>query len=176
MIVELNGQIGCGKMTIGRVLADRLGARLLDNHTIYNPAFATTGFRTPDFYEMARAVRTLCFERVRKLGNEVPIVLTVAAGRDEDWGREWQQAIRALADARGDVLHGVHLQCALDEHRRRLTDPARAVMRKLTDLSLLGEQDRPVRLDHSDRMLTLDVTALTAAQAALRIAAWLNAA
>ncbi len=72
MIVELNGQAGVGKFTIGRILAERIGAKLLDNHTIYNPAFATTEFRSPEFYETVRAVRKIAFDRVAELPAKVP--------------------------------------------------------------------------------------------------------
>lgn len=34
LIIHINGWPGCGKLTIGRELAKRLGARLLDKHTI----------------------------------------------------------------------------------------------------------------------------------------------
>ncbi len=47
MILQINGWPGVGKLTVGRIVAKELGGRLLDNHTIYNPAFALTEFRSP---------------------------------------------------------------------------------------------------------------------------------
>lgn len=173
MILELNGHGGVGKLTIGRLLADALGARLLDNHTIYNPAFATTDFRSPPFYETVRAVRTIAFARAAELPPEIPIILTIAPGRDPDWGREWQGAIRALAARRGGPLLGAHLHCAREENIRRLGTPERALLCKLTDASALDDgRERPVLLDHCDQILELDVTALDAAEAAGRILSW----
>jgi hypothetical protein len=40
LILHINGWPGSGKLTIGRIVAGRLGARLLDNHTVLNPAEA----------------------------------------------------------------------------------------------------------------------------------------
>lgn len=176
MIVELNGGGGVGKLTIGRILADALNARLLDNHTIYNPAFATTEFRSPEFYDTVRAVRSIAFQRAAMLPPPTPIILTVASGRDQEWGRDWQQAIRALADKRGVALLGVHLQCALEENARRMRSPSRALLRKLTEPGDLDDGiARPVLLDHCDLVLDLDITAFDPSQAARQILAWLSA-
>ncbi len=175
MIVELNGLAGVGKLTIGRILARSLDARLLDNHTIYDPAFATTIFGSVAFRETVRAVRDIVFDRALKLPVGTPIVLTIAPGRDRGWGEEWQDAIRQLADARGVSLAGVHLHCAPDEIARRITDPGRAMTRKLTDPAVLADgADRPVLLEHCDRRLDLDVTALSAAEAAAAISVWMR--
>ena len=40
MIIHLNGLPGVGKLTIARELALRLGAHVLDSHSIYNVALA----------------------------------------------------------------------------------------------------------------------------------------
>lgn len=173
MIIELNGLAGVGKLTIGRVLADAVQGRLIDNHTLYNPAFATTDFRSAAFYETVRAVREIAFDRAAELPPETVIVLTIAPGLNRAWGEEWQRAIRALADRRGDALLGVHLHCSIEEGARRMTDPSRVALRKLTDSSVLTDGiDRPVRLDHCDARLKLDVTRLAPDEAARAITAW----
>lgn len=175
MIVELNGLAGVGKLTIGRILAQSLDARLLDNHTIYDPAFATTAFGSVEFRETVLAVRDIAFDRAADLPVGTPIILTIAPGRDPSWGREWQHAIRALADARGVPLVGVHLHCGPDERSRRIADPGRAVTRKLTDITVVADGiERPVLLDHCDRRLDLDVTGLSAAEAAAAILRWVR--
>ena len=93
MIIELSGHGGVGKLTIGRILAERIGARLLDNHTIYNPAFATTEFRSPEFYETVQAVRAITFDRAAKLPPRTPIVITMATGTALWWAQDWQGAM-----------------------------------------------------------------------------------
>jgi predicted kinase len=175
MIVELNGLPGVGKFTIARVLAGSLGARLVDNHTIYNPAFASTSFRSPDFYETVRAVRTITFGNLEKVSADVPVILTIAPGVDLAWGREWQTAIKHLAKRRDAALLGVHLHCSGHERVRRMSTPSRALMGKLIDADLIDDGlQRPVLLDHCDETLELDVTALDASGAADAILCWLN--
>lgn len=173
MIIELSGHGGVGKLTVGRILAERMGARLLDNHTIYNPAFAVTEFRSPEFYETVRAVRKITYDRAVALPPHTPIILTMATGVSQWWTRDCQAAIRDLADRRGAPLLGVHIHCSVEENTRRITQPARALLRKLTDPAILTDGiDRPVALDHCDRILDLDATALSAEQAADRIETW----
>jgi cytidylate kinase len=67
MILQINGWPGVGKLTVGRIIAKELGGRLLDNHTIYNPAFALTEFRSPAFYDTVRAVRDVAFQRAAEI-------------------------------------------------------------------------------------------------------------
>ena len=122
-ILELNGLAGVGKFTIGRIVAGQIGARLIDNHMIYNPALATTEFGSAAFFETVRAVRD----------SELVVVpqATFAPGRNRAWGAEWQQAIRELAHRREAPLFGVHLRCTDAEGARRIATPSRAAMRKL---------------------------------------------
>lgn len=177
MIIELNGHAGVGKLTIGKALADRLGACLLDNHTIYNPAFATTEFRSPEFYDTVRAVRTIAYDRAAQLPPDRHVIVTVAPGSDRAWAEDWQAAIRDLADRRSTRLMAVHLHCSdKTEHRRRVASPERALFRELTDLEELDRylaRSSPVLLDHADAVLELDVGALTPENAAQSIAGWL---
>ena len=173
MILELHGQGGVGKFTIGRTVAEAMGARLIDNHVIYNPAFATTQFRSAEFYETVRAVRSITFAQAEKLPSATPIILTIAPTRDFEWAKEWQSAIRGLADRRGAALLGVHLHCAREENRRRLSTPSRALLRKLTDPTVLDDGfERPIMLDHCDDVFQLDVTSLSPSAASDRILEW----
>jgi hypothetical protein len=64
MIIHMNGYPGVGKLTIGRELCRILNGRLLDNHSVYNVAFALTEFRSDAFYETVRAVRAIAYDRI----------------------------------------------------------------------------------------------------------------
>jgi hypothetical protein len=76
MLININGWPGSGKLTVARIVAQRLNARLLDNHTILNVASAVTKQGTPQFYETARAVRRIAFDRILELPAHTPVVLT----------------------------------------------------------------------------------------------------
>ena len=74
MIVHINSYPGVGKLTIGRALADLIGGKLLDNHSVFNVAFALTEFRSPAFYDTVRAVREIAYRRILELPRAVPVV------------------------------------------------------------------------------------------------------
>lgn len=176
MILELAGLPGVGKFTIGRVLAEALSARLVDNHTIANPAFVSTAFGSPEFYETVRAVRTLVFARLRDLPAETHIILTNAPSRSPARWQELQAASKALAADRQTALLGVHLRCGPEEGERRIRMEDRELLRKLTNPEVLNDGfERAVHLDHCDHTLELDVTSLAPSEAADAILAWLNA-
>lgn len=65
MIISLNGWPGVGKLTTGLELADLLGARLLDNHSMFNIAIALTDYPSPAYYAAVHAVRDLAFDYAR---------------------------------------------------------------------------------------------------------------
>jgi cytidylate kinase len=67
MLVHINSYPGVGKLTIGRALMEMIGAKLLDNHSIYNVAFALTEFKSAAYYETIRAVRAIAYQRVLEL-------------------------------------------------------------------------------------------------------------
>jgi broad-specificity NMP kinase len=46
-IVHINGCPGTGKLTIARLLAPMIGAKLVDNHTLINPAEMLFARRDP---------------------------------------------------------------------------------------------------------------------------------
>jgi cytidylate kinase len=101
LLIHLNGAPGVGKLTIARLMAPRLKARVLDNHTVYNVAFALTEFRSPQFYDAVRAVRDAAFEQILRLPADETVILTNAYFDDSDWAWENWRAIEQLAVKRG---------------------------------------------------------------------------
>jgi hypothetical protein len=173
MIIELTGYAGVGKLTIGRLLAERLNGRLLDNHSIYNVAFALTEFRSDAFHRTVRAVRDVAWAAAVELGPEIPIVLTTAHGTRREWSEEWCAALVDLARRRGTQLLVVHLLCDAEENRRRIASPDRLASRKPIDPAMVDRNPQRIAMvDHGDHLLELDVAILEPGTAADRIAEW----
>jgi hypothetical protein len=175
MLIHINSYPGVGKLAIGRILAEQLGGRLLDNHSIYNVAFALTEFRSPAFYDTVRSVRDLAYHRVLELPVTMPVVLTNWYTRGSNWGEEnWDEAI-SLARRRPSPLAVVILSCSPDENERRIQSSDRDLMGKPRDVALVGgnRSRRPLIDRGGDRLLHLDVTDLSAESAATAIAQWL---
>src|SRR5689334_14370990 len=119
-LVHINGAAGVGKLTIARIMAPQLGARLLDNHAIYNTAFALTEFRSPEFYEAVRASRAAAYRQILHMPEDETVILTDAYFDDSDWARESWQALEQLAEQRRWPLFTIALICDPPEHRRRI--------------------------------------------------------
>ncbi len=157
MLIHLNGWPGVGKLTTARILRARLNGRLLDNQTVYNPAFALAEFRSPEFYATARAVRDVVLDCAVRVPADVPLIMTNALS-DSDWGRENWAAVQALARRRGDRLFAVILSCEAGEQAKRMANPERAQLGKLTDPALFSLRGRTLIEDGADFLLRLDTT------------------
>lgn len=177
MIININGWPGVGKLSVAERLQQRIGGRLLDNHTIFNVAFSLCEFRTPEFFETVRAVREIAFATVGRLPPNVPITLT-SAYADTPFGRENWLAIREMANARGVPLCNVVLDCSLEENIRRLQSEERKRLRKLTDpTSLISARKKADLLaEGGDFLLRFDTSQLTAEHSTSRIVDWLQKA
>ena len=175
-LIHINSFPGVGKLTIGRLLAKQIGGKLLDNHSIYNVAFALTEFRSPQFYDTVREVRNVAYRVVETLPQDVPVILTNAHAQDSSWGNEcWDHAID-LARRTGRCHVVVLLDCSREENAKRIQFPERDAKRKPRDPNMFrqGETDRLLIDQGADHLLRLDVTDMTAEQAEAQIRSWLN--
>ncbi|PJE26170.1 hypothetical protein PSM7751_01298 [Pseudooceanicola marinus] len=180
MILLLNGYPGVGKLTIARHLADRTGAVLLDIHTLYNPAYALATPKSEAYFDIIRDVWSVVDPRILALPPGRMVIFTdVLAGwlPLDPWIEENLVRLRHLGAARGG-LAVVNLSCDRAENRRRMAAPERAGAGKPRDPAYADakhDAGKPLLSCGADRMLALDVTALSAEKAAGHIADWLQA-
>ncbi|MEM7015714.1 MAG: AAA family ATPase [Pseudomonadota bacterium] len=176
MILHFNGFPGVGKLTIARELAKLIDAKVLDNHSVYNVALALTEFKSQAYYETLRAVRAIAYERVMDLPPSVPVIITNAHSPDSAWGNENWDSVIKLAKNRGSTLFIVVLECAPDENAQRIQHPDRDARRKPRDPNMFkGNAQGLELLDRDgDHLLHLDVTSMTATEAAGFIFKWVK--
>ncbi|MDX8352037.1 AAA family ATPase [Cognatiyoonia sp. IB215182] len=175
MLIVLNGYPGVGKLTIGQILAERLQGRLLDNHTVYNPAFALTTFKSPAFYDAVRAMQVLTDDLIGRLDARIPLVLTETLAGSAPWGDECWKRIEKLGRIRGP-FYVVHLLCDPEENVRRIQEPGRESKRKPRDAEMaLRNHKDGYRLygDDAKNLLRLDVTDLSPDKAATEVHNWI---
>jgi broad-specificity NMP kinase len=176
LIVHLNGWPGVGKKTIGRILAERLGARFIHNHVLHDVAIVCAGFDGPDRWALYETVRAAAYDALARRPATEPFVMTnglcVNAPRERKaWGH-----IVELAMARNAPLVPVVLHAEIDELARRVASNDR-VGAKLSDAVALRDMVATDTLQRPavDELIEIDVTRLSAAQAAEEIATRLRA-
>lgn len=177
MIISINGWPGTGKLTVALELADRINARLLDNHSIFNVAIALTEYGTPAYYAAARAVRDIAFKQVLALEPGISVILTnvIATGGPSEFAHEHWQSIRNLAETRRTPLVSIMLNCDPAEQARRIVSIERRARQKMRDLHAIDNLRKTRRLfdDGADYRYTTDNSRTTAARCADEIADWL---
>lgn len=173
-VIHIGGWPGAGKRTVGRIVARRLGGRLIDNHLMLDAAHAIHDRGTRAFGTLRGEVRDVIFQHARQLPLEVALVLTDALA-DEPAALPLFQPTVDLAAARGAPLRVFVLDLDPQENRRRLTDPARGGYGKLMDPDILASLRAHETLFCPDGAITLDVTDLSPEAAAEAILSRLEA-
>ncbi|MDP9628213.1 MAG: AAA family ATPase [Ensifer adhaerens] len=171
LIVHINGWPGTGKLTIARHLADHLGARLADNHTLINPAEALFTRGTPLYWSLRATIRTAVLDHVRQADAGQSFLFTDALSDDAFDSRAFEDYV-ALASERSARFVAVVLDCSIEENLKRLTRAGRSKVHKLTDPQVLIDlRGRHALLKGKcDQLIELDVTNLGADEAADAIA------
>ena len=175
MIIHLNGWPGSGKLTVARVVARKLDARLLDNHTLHDVSMRLCDRHTREYWELYYQVRDVAFKRILALPAHEVIVMTNALTFESERDRQVWAAVKALALDRGVPLVAVTLQCSLDENVRRIASEGRRD-RKLTDPEPLLEWRSTLTLltDGAVRSLAIDNTNRTPDQVADQIVSFVR--
>jgi len=140
-VVYLIGPPGVGKYTVGRVLAARMPARLIDNHYWNNPVFDLVepdGLAPlPDaIWERAATVRSAVLETIATLApRERSFVFTHAVSTDGGHPLDLVIAGQILrtAERRGARTLVARLSCSAERLAQRIAEPGRAARLKERD-------------------------------------------
>ncbi|MEI2297807.1 AAA family ATPase [Ensifer sp. MJa1] len=170
LVVHINGWPGSGKLTIARHLAERLGARLADNHTLINPAEALFARSNPLYRSLRAAIRKSVFEHLVKAPVEQSFVFTDALSDDATDTQAFEDCA-ALARERGARFVAVVVDCDVEENLKRLARAGRSKQHKLTDPAVLLDLRAKHRLlrGNGHAVVEVDVTTLGADEAAEHI-------
>ncbi|PCD69780.1 AAA family ATPase [Rhizobium phaseoli] len=171
-IVHINGWPGTGKLTVGRLLAKSLGARLIDNHMLLNPAEALFARSNPLHASLREQVRRAVFDHAVRADPAESFVFTDALADDADDSATFSWYVD-LAAARGADLVAVLLDCAPEENARRLVSPGRSEALKLTDTAKLQQLRANYQLLRglAEQAVVIDTTELLPEQTAAQILA-----
>lgn len=170
-LILFNGYPGCGKLTIARLLNTKLGARLLDNHTLMNPARALFDRNESSFWKLRKEIAELVFRELVASNYARTLIVTDSLGADDGDAQKFSRYVE-LAASLSFSLSVVQLECELEENVRRLTMPERAERYKLTDGQFFRKLRQSIGLLRPEGVhcIELDVTNLMPEEAAQRIA------
>lgn len=176
MLIVLNGYPGVGKLTIARELAGLVGGRLLDNHSVYNLAFALTDFKSAAFYQAVRSAQRIADDLIAALPTETPVIPTEALTPGSDWTEKcWQRVLR-LSEGSGP-LFVIHVLSDRVENERRIQRQDRAYLRKPRDPAMAERchaSAKPLAGGDAEHCFRLDATALSKTEAAEAISTWIS--
>jgi tRNA uridine 5-carbamoylmethylation protein Kti12 len=177
VIIHINGWPGCGKLTIARQLRTLLDGKLLDNHTLLNPAEALFERGDPRWKRVRDEVRSSVLGALSSGALAGPLIITNAVADDPDDSKLYDD-YRQLAQVRQERMVAVVLECALEENVRRLTSDGRAEQHKLTREPILRSIRERYQLHRPADvpLLELDISSKSAALAAREIADWVHSA
>jgi broad-specificity NMP kinase len=161
MIIHLNGWPGVGKLTIGRLLAEKLQGRLIDNHLLHDVAIRCTGLDDPQRWPLYEAVRKAAYEALANRPSSEILVMTNALCVHSPREREAWRHVVDLAVKRNVPLIPVVLEADAQENARRLQSADRTG-RKLTDPEALKAFMLTDQIQRPDvpELLEIDTTRL----------------
>jgi shikimate kinase len=176
-IIVLIGFAGTGKYTIGRIICDQIGAKLIDNHLINNSIFTVVdadGIRPlpTGVWEKVIRIREVVYSAIRELSPpEMSFVFTIQLVEEDPRDRNALETLATLAADRGSLFVPVRLICELEELCRRVSSPARARMLKQISPEVTRKTIATKTLLNSSHpnLRTIDVSRLSAAESAAAI-------
>jgi thymidylate kinase len=173
VIIHINGWPGVGKLTVAREVARKLGARMLDNHTLHDVAIRLCDRGTEEYWRLYYQVREVAYGWIRTMPRDEIIVMTNALLAESEREREAWDAVKRLAADRSDTLVAVILECSLEENVRRVGSEDRR-HRKMIDPEPLIEWRSKYTLlaDGAARSLTIDNSSRSPDQVADEIVAF----
>lgn len=177
MIIHLNGRPGVGKKTIAKSLAEMFNARMIDNHQVLNLALSLAD-RGTTLYDQACVKLFQAVLEEMKVGmraGHTYILINALTNEIKKHKKTYDQIYNAAIDSHFDFIP-VLLTCDFNENAKRLETPSRLSQNKLTDVALLQEmyQDFSMINDAHDHTIELDVTHLSAKEAAKKIYTIIN--
>ncbi|MDQ3818239.1 MAG: hypothetical protein M3362_11260 [Acidobacteriota bacterium] len=166
-IILLMGFAGTGKYTVGRALAARTGAKLIDNHLINNSIFTAVNADgvTPlpaEVWDKVKQIRRIVYDTIRELSPpSTSFIFTSELRQNNPADHVAFAEVRKLANARGSLFVPIRLVCEVEELCRRVVSPERRERLKSIDpvqARKRATEDMVIVPRHSN-LLTIDVTA-----------------
>tara|TARA_Y100001960_G_scaffold322961_1_gene400481 strand:+ start:2272 stop:2814 length:543 start_codon:yes stop_codon:yes gene_type:complete len=135
-VIFFNGLPGSGKLTIANLLANKTGAKVIDNHKVNNLVFDIKEFGEDvpeEVWKFTGLVKDSLLELLSSLKQTDDYIFTGCLAKPTLNG---YHRSKKLADAIGAELFVITLECSNEEVLNRADTPERRARKKLTDIEL----------------------------------------
>lgn len=175
-IVYLLGYPGVGKYTVGRELARRMGAILIDSQVVNHPILALLDWDGKSelptgTFDRAEPIREAVFSALEDIAPQPMsyIFTNVLENKPEDVAI--YERLKGIASRRSSVFVPVMLTCVADVQLRRVQSQERALRFKTADPDGVRHLMTTTTLyePNDPELLTIDTTSLAPEQTASRI-------
>lgn len=173
-LIFLHGPAASGKHTIGAELARNTGLPLFHNHLIVDAVGAVFEFGTEPFKDLREDFWMKLFDRAASEGQSLIFTFQPEASVSEDFADRSVDTV----EAHGGEVTFIQLTCPDEVIVDRLQNNSRKAFGKLRDLALYQELNSQGAFDYPPLphpRLILDTSAVEPAEAAVRIAAAVEA-
>ena len=174
-IIYLIGDPGVGKQTIAKEIQKKQSFTLVDNHSYTNAIFSISkNYSHPKHEEYRLKVRNIVLEAMGEIcpkGESFIFTNVISLGEETSY----YKPVENLANTRRSLFIPVMLLCEMKENQKRIANPFRKKFLKtinpevVQQIANLGLPE----IEHPN-LLRLDVTKLSAAEAALQIITHVN--
>ena len=134
-LIFIYGPPASGKLSVGRLLAERTGIALFHNHLVVDAVAAVFPFGSPEFVRLREQFWLDTFAAAARSGRSLIFTFAPEASVAEDFPRR----VTDLIEREGGVVHFVALTVEEAEQERRIGGQSRAEFGKLRSLELLRE-------------------------------------
>jgi thymidylate kinase len=174
MIIHFNGMPGVGKLTIAKILAKKINARLIDNHLPIDLVLAVCERGSAKSIEMIQKIVAVILEQIAEMPDQI-FIFTNALAADYDGDKERFDQIRRFAENNKIPFVQILLKCDLEENKRRIVSENRQSKGKLMDADELEKlQKYTIYHPPSEFAFELDTTNLSPEAAAEEIKNFLD--
>lgn len=164
-LVFLHGPAASGKLTTGRVLSQLTGIPLFHNHLVVNAVVSCFEFGSPQFIRLRNLFWLSTFDEAARAGRS--LIFTFAP--ESSVPVEFPDRMREVVCRYGGRVCSVALQVSEAEQERRIGNPDRVQVQKLSDVDILRRNRRGPSVEPPPADLAIDTERSSPESSARRI-------
>jgi cytidylate kinase len=161
---------GVGKLTVAKLLAEKLRAHLIDNHLILDLVLSLCDRGSAEYLSLIRKFMAGVLEEIASKPNQT-FIFTNALAAENAVDRERFEFLSQFAQSHQIRFIQILLECDLEENKRRIISTGRKLKSKLMDADELEKLSRNYAIYHppAEFALMIDTTDLSAEEVSERI-------